>query len=168
MGPLHPASPPPSGVSLSSLSSQIQGQTPINLGTSLRLGFFVSVVIFLTAQLHLSFDSITHSSHGLQDCQEAHAHAPPPRIEYITKYVNITQPPKIEYIIRNRTVIRYHERLATAAPVPAPRVGTRSPVTSRPTATTSLARNHSAKKELPSITEKGMIIIFLHIPKTGK
>lgn len=156
MGPIHPASPPPSGGSLSSQTPQ-QQPTSLNLRTTARRGLLLAVAIFLTVQLHLILDSITHGSHDVRDCQEANAHGPPPKIEYVTKYV--TQPPKIEYIIRNRTVVRMREVLVTGAPVAAPRPRA-SPVIHHPATT--------PKKTLPSITEKGMIIIFLHIPKTGK
>ena len=168
MGPIHPASPPPSGSSLlSQQSQQQQPPLPLSSRTTVRRILLLAIAIFLTAQLHLTLDSITHTSHDVRDCHEANAHGPPPKIEYITKY--ITSAPKIEYIIRNRTVVRMREVYLTMAPVPAPRP--------RPTTTTTITTRASPamhqnamipkKKMLPSITEKGMIIIFLHIPKTG-
>lgn len=60
-------------------------------------------------------------------------------------------PPKVIYKYRNITQIQYVDRLSG------------EPVSTSVAATAR--RNGSL--ELPSITEQGMIIVFLHIPKTG-
>jgi len=166
------ASPPSSNNDTgSSPAAATTPTSPWGLPTTFRSTFLLAAFVVLIVQLHVMFDRVLHNANvHVLACQEDRAHDPP-RVVY--KYRNITLPPQIIVKYKNITQIqiqkeiqyvdRFLERTDGNNQQQQQEEKGGSPVLS----STSLGTTIPKQKELPSITEQGMIIVFLHIPKTG-